>query len=388
MLFLSGPRQSGKSTLAKQLIENSPEAYFSWDDHAFKKTWLRATSDFGNALIKRDIHRIALDEFHKNLKWKNQLKGFFDYLGDQIQIIVTGSAMLNVYRKGADSLTGRFVHFHVHPLTLGELLNPKPTSFREFQRLLENFEALPSTSIARDCSTTLLKYSGFPEPYQAQSEQISQIWSKGRMETIIRQDLREISPLLQTSQVEILASFLPERVSSQFCIKSVSEDLDVAYTTAQRWMLALESIYYHFTLHPYSKSIPRSLKKDAKIYLFDWTVVSDPGKRFENMVACHLKKFVDYYNDLGQADLKLCYLRDKEKNEVDFVLLQKGKPLFTLEVKLSERSMDKTFLKFQKNFSVPHFQIVQTQNVFQVDRSTDRKNAFVLSFERFFANLP
>lgn len=389
MLFLSGPRQAGKTTLAKQLTQHSPASYFNWDDSEFKRTWAIGSKTFGNSLLEKDIRRIVLDELHKNPKWKNQLKGFFDHFGDQLQIIVTGSAMLNVYRKGADSLTGRFVHFHVHPLSLGEIVQSTPISFRDFCSVLVNFEPPLSTSQSRDCTDSLFKFSGFPEPYLSQSEQISRIWTKGRVETMIRQDLRETSQILQMSQVEILASFLPERVSSQFSLQSISEDLDVAYTTALRWVRALESIYFHFAIYPYSKSIPRSLKKESKIYLYDWSAVpSDEGRRFENMVACHLKKFVDYYNDTGQAELGIWYLRDKEKNEVDFLVTHKNKPLFTAEVKLTDRALDKTFLKFQRKFSVPHFQIIKSPGVLQKDRSTDRKDVFVVSFDRFFAGLP
>jgi predicted AAA+ superfamily ATPase len=389
MVFLSGPRQVGKSTLAKTLLKTKLD-YFNWDEPEFRKRWLKGSTSWGESLLETDISRIVIDEFHKNPKWKNQLKGFYDRFGEQIEIIVTGSARLNIYRKGADSLMGRFAHFHVHPFTLGELYQSEPLSYKDFLNWLTVATPVASTSRSRDLSANLLKWSGFPEPFLAQSEAVHRIWSKGRIETMIRQDLRETSHLLQTSQVEILASFLPERVGSPLSVSALREDLDVAHTTITRWLASLENVYYHFSLSPFSRSIPRSLKKEAKVYLYDWTSVEEKGPRFENMVACHLKKMVDFYSDCGEADLKLSYLRDKEKNEVDFIVLDKNRPLFTVEAKVSERHLDPSYKKFQKHLGVPHFQIIEKPGIYQsyFMATAPKERAAVISFDRFFSQLP
>lgn len=388
MLFLSGPRQAGKSTLARSFLKDEKVGYFSWDEPQFKRLWTRGSRAWGDTLLSQDIERIVLDEFHKNLRWKNQLKGFYDHFGRQIQVIVTGSAHLNTYRKGADSLTGRFVHFHVHPFTLGELLDPKPMPFIQFKEWLKDFTPSPVNGEAEKVVEQLERWSGFPEPFLAQSDQVHAIWSRNRLETIIRQDLRDTSQLLQLGQVEVLAGFLPERVGSPLSVQSLVEDLDVAHSTVQRWLAALESVYYHYRVLPMTRSIPRSLKKEPKIYLYDWTLIEGAGPRFENMVAGHLKKLVDHYTDTGQASLELGYLRNKEKDEVDFVLLDKGRAIATFEAKLTDRTLSSGFKKFQKYLRVPHFQVIKTPGVCQRHQDDKGQMATVISFERFFSGLP
>lgn len=386
MLFLSGPRQAGKTTFAKQLLENSSQ-YFNWDNPKFKKEWVSSLDSFAEKVLNEKTPIILLDEFHKNPKWKNQLKAFYDIYGDKIQIMVTGSAKLDTYRKGSDSLMGRFIHFHMHTFSYGELTESKMLSFKDLQEGILNPEKF--NIIVKKNSEEIIKnlfhFSGFPEPYLAASESIHQIWSKNRLELLIRQDIAETSNLLRNHQVDILALLMPDKVGSPLSVQSLTEDLQVSHTTVTRWLNALKQVYYHFDVIPYSKNIARSLKKESKIYLYDWSQVEDVGARFENLVACHLKKAVDYYNDTGQANLSLRYLRDKDKNEVDFIILKNEKPLASFEVKLSELNLDKSFIKFQKKEKFPHFQVVMTSDIF---RSYKELNATVISFNKLFQKLP
>ena len=384
MVFLSGPRQAGKTTLAKEFLKNK-KFYFNWDDIRFRKEWTRSPSQFAEFLLNERDPLIVLDEIHKHPKWKNQIKGMYDIYGDKIKIIVTGSALLNTFRKGSDSLLGRFVHFHLHPFSLGELHRESPLTFSEFSQSLSDFHFPATGGNVNTIQKDMFRWGGFPEPFLAKSEDIHQIWSKNRLELLIRQDLRDLSQFLNHNQIEILASVLPEKVGYPLSITSLKEDLNVAHTTITRWMNALSSIYYHFSVQPYSHKIIRSLKKEGKIYLYDWSSVEEVGPRFENMVASHLLKLVHFYNDTGQASLSLSYLRNKEKQEVDFILLHKKKPLVTIEVKLSDLNLDKTFLKFQKSLHVPHFQILQPEGIF---RTFPEHNACVISFDRFFYQLP
>ncbi len=235
-------------------------------------------------------------------------------------------------------------------------------------------------------SASLLRFGGFPEPFLAQSEKIHRIWSKNRVELLVRQDLRETSHLLNIGQVEILASFLPERVASPLSIQSIAEDLDVAHTTVSRWLASLADVYFHFNVKPYATSIPRSLKKDGKIYLYDWSAIDAEGPRFENMIAVHLAKLVAFYNDTGQADLALHYLRNKEKREVDFLVTNRKKPLFTVEAKLHDLHLARDYETFQRILKVPHFQIVEGHGILRAFKGA--APAYVISFDDFFRRLP
>ncbi len=385
MAFISGPRQCGKTTLVKNMIP-SKEDYFNWDNPAFKKQWVSQIESFTSQVLNKSNPIIALDEFHKNPKWKNQIKGFYDQYAEHIQILVTGSAKLNVYRKGADSLLGRFLHFHLDPLTINEVVQKKTILFEDLLHRVQNFEWLSNSKKEHVLALeNLLKFSGFPEPFKSQKESIYNLWSKSRNELLVREDIPENSQLLRTNQVDILALLLPGKVGSPLSIQNLKEDLDVAHTTVSRWMNALSSVYYHFLVPPFSKKIIRSLKKESKIYLYDWAQIESPGIRFENLIASHLLKMVHYYNDSGQAQLTLHYLRNKDKQEVDFLICQKGEPLFSVEAKVSDLNLDMTFKKFQTHYKFPHYQIVQKPNIY---RKFQTFNACVISFDLFFSLLP
>ena len=386
MAFISGPRQCGKTTLAKSLLVDR-ELYFNWDDHRFKAIWTKSPELIAERAFAQTKPRLVLDEFHKNRRWKTQVKAFYDHHGDNLEIILTGSAHLNAYRKGVDSLMGRFVHFHLLPFSLGELETKAPLAFEEFNSSILAGSWPESSRSSKSLVDSLWKFGGFPEPLLSQSEQVHNIWSRNRLELLVRQDLRDLSRILDLSQVEVLASLLPVRVGSPLSVQSLREDLDCAHTTLTRWLKGLSEVYYHFELKPYSTHVIRSLKKEGKIYLYDWSAIEDMGSRFENMVACHLLKICHYFKDIGESDLKLHYLRDKEKREVDFLVMAKNKPLFSVESKLNQLNLDRAYLQFQKRLKVPHFQIVKTPNICR-RISEGPCPAYVVSFDRFFQQLP
>lgn len=386
MAFFSGPRQCGKTTLAQQLAGSSG-MYLNWDTLASRTLWAKSQDQLATELIDEGKEILVLDEFHKNPKWKNQLKGFYDLHGEDIKIVLTGSAKLNTYKKGSDSLLGRFLHFNIHPFTLAELENTSPNSFERFVQFIKNPKEEPAFSNIASTVDTLFKFGGFPEPFLAQSEQIQKIWSKNRLELLVRHDLKELSQVIQIGQVEILSAFLPDKVGSPLSVQSLKEDLDVAHTTLSRWLNALGLVYYHFLIRPYSKSITRSLKKEPKVYLYDWSTVKNPGLRFENMVACHLLKLIDFFNDTGMADMELFYLRNKEKVEVDFLITLNKKPFFTLEAKLNDHKIDTKHLVFTKQLNVPHFQVTKKTGLLKkYDLLGSKIPSYVISFEKFFAH--
>ncbi len=389
MAFISGPRQAGKTTLAKSLLQDSSN-YYSWDQPEFKRRWIKNQTEIGIAAKEKKNGRIVFDEIHKNPNWKNQLKGFFDQFNEDLEIIVTGSAKLNIFRKGADSLLGRFFHFHVLPFGLSELasFNGNIFSFLQFLKFLNKPVLFELAKSDEKFVEQLFQFSGFPEPLFEKSESVHRVWRKNRIELLIRQDLKDLSNIMQTGQVEILSAFMPDKVGSPISIQTLQEDLDVGYNTVKRWVKHLENVYYHFEIKPFVKSIPRSLKKEGKIYLYDWTQVDSDGARFENMVAVHLLKMVHFYNDTGQAELELKYIRTKDQNEVDFIILSDRRPLFTVEVKLSDTHLDPTFKKFQKFIKVPHFQIIKDTNYLRTYKQDNGLVAYVISFSDFFVKLP
>lgn len=385
MAFISGPRQVGKTTLSKSYQKAFKHSvYKNWDESNFRRLWTKSPNDLKHEFDLARIHDnklIILDEIHKAKGWKQKLKGLFDELGSELNIIVTGSARLNVFKKGGDSLMGRYLNFRLHPLSYGEVTEyPR----MDPEKWKESLFVKPKKNSVQKPLEKLLSYSGFPEPYFAASEKILRIWRKSRNEKIVREDLRDLSRLPELSQVEMLTSLLPGKVGSPLSIQSLREDLEVAHDTVTRWLKYLNQLFYFFEIKPWSKSIPRSLKKEGKIYLYDWTDVHEIGPRFENLIASHLLKACHYWTDTGEGDFELYYLRNKEKQEVDFLICKNQKPWLCMEVKTKETQIDwKIAQKFTSYTRCPFVQVVLTEGVWRVE-----KEALVASAAFVLGGLP
>lgn len=331
MAFVAGPRQVGKTTLAGQLCPD-PEACtrFSWDDVEFRRAWIRDPK----ALIPMDAARrrtVIFDELHKAPRWKSLLKGAYDMRGEHADIVVTGSARLDVFRRGGDSLLGRYFLFRLHPLSAGEVSDIPPASPDTLAaRLRDRIEADAGTLGMLD------EFGGFPEPFLNADRVFRTVWSRMRTERLMREDLRDLSRVQEIALIEAAAALLPSRVGSPFSQKSLAEDLEVSQPTAKRWVTWFTHLYYAFRVQPYARRVARALRKQPKLYLWDWSEVADTAARFENLVASHLLKAVHFWTDSGLGTFDLCYLRDREKREVDFLVVRDRKPWLMVECKLND----------------------------------------------------
>jgi hypothetical protein len=368
MAFISGPRQCGKTTLAKSLLATrGTGVYYNWDETKFRKQWVKDPQLTLPLIIDKTKKPIVIfDELHKAKLWKRNLKGLYDSQDNAYDFIVTGSARLNVYRKGSDSLMGRYYHFRLHPFSVAELL-PSTCSLMPDTMLTHIFSKKESSTTAEELLHNLLQFGPFPEPLFAANKRTLNLWQRNRVEKIIREDLRDLSRIPELSQLEMLASLLPERSAQPLSTKSLGEDLEVSYTSVKRWLNYLKELYYCFTLKPYSKSLARSLKKEAKLYLWDWSEIDNEGARFENLVAGHLLKYCDYLNDTGVGNFKLHYLRNKEKYEIDFLVADNKKCFFAVEVKLSDQTPSPAWHKFMPQLKCPYaIQLVLTPHVYKI----------------------
>jgi len=345
MAFIAGPRQVGKTTLAKHLLAQvgMDAFYFNWDIESHRKAIIKHPEDFWQRTITSPSQhkpRISLDEIHKYPRWKRFLKGLYDAKGKDIEILVTGSGRLDIYQRGGDSLLGRYHLYHLHPFSLGEILKENRNTVlppKEFwENLTRGSPPAGATKALRDLETL----TGFPEPLFSGSETRLRRWRRAHQTLVLREDLRDLTRIREIGLVETMASLLPERVGSPLSINSLKEDLGVNFTTVQGWLGALERLYYLFKIRPYAGRLARTLRREEKVYLFDFSVIEDWGAKFENVVAIHLHRLCDAWTDWGFGDFDLYYVRDREKREVDFLITESRRPYALVETKLRASDID------------------------------------------------
>ena len=324
MVLVSGPRQSGKTTMAKHLCEaagsDTEKRYLNWD----------AAEDREKIILERfpaGAGYLVLDEIHKYSRWRQVVKGLYDKRGKELQILVTGSASLDHYRRGGDSLQGRYHFYRLFPLSCAELGSPSLSTL-----------------------TDLLTYGGFPEPFMLQSEKESRRWSREFRTRVVREDLADIENVQDVSLIEKLLLRMPDLVGSPLSINALREDLQVSHQSVSRWIAMLENLYAVFRIYPFGAPKLRAVKKEAKHYHLDWTLIKDAGARFENLVACHLLKWCFYLQDAEGRDLEVRYFRDIDKREVDFVITEDDKPIHFVEAKISGKSLSPSLRYLKTRF--------------------------------------
>jgi len=389
MRFISGPRQIGKTTLARSFLRqrNLEQLYFNWDLRAVRDRYIQDPYFFEtevyDAQSKRKPAWVCLDEIHKMPKWKNILKDYFDKFEEKIRFIVTGSARLDWLRKSGDALTGRYFLFHLFPLTLSETAgNPLPRQ-REDEKAEDFIEKrISRTGYEQNSLEQLLNYSGFPEPFTKASGRFFKRWQRDTLDQIVREDVRDLTRIIETENVASLVLNLPSRIGSPLSLNALREDIQVSYTAVKNAVSALRLTCVIFLLPPYSRSISRALTKEKKAYFYDWTRCSDPAARFENYVAVELKALAQLWNDSGADRFELYYVRTKDGRETDFLLIRDGKPWCLFEAKLTDGRVETHHLRHAEALgSIPFVQLTQEPNVVKKSRGTFCR----LSASRFFS---
>jgi len=331
IVLLTGPRQSGKTTLSKMLSNNFDYLNFDNPEHRLgflERSWDRA----------KDL--IIFDELHKLKNWKSWLKGIYDTEGVQPRIIVTGSAKLDTYRKVGDSLAGRFFQFRLHPLDLKEI------------KKIENPDDL-QTVLER-----LLDVGGFPEPYLEGSTRFYNRWKRSHLDIILKQDLIDLENVQQITSIETLIQLLRKRVGNPVSYNSLARDLQCSDKTVKRWLTILENMYVIFRVGPFHRNIARTILKAPKYYFYDTgQVIGDSGIKLENLTACALLKEIHYIEDYFGEQAQLYYLKTKDNREIDFFVTRKEAPFLMAEVKWADTSPSRNFTVFSKFF--PHVRKVQ-----------------------------
>jgi hypothetical protein len=372
MVFLAGPRQVGKTTLARQVLETSGNGvYLSFDNRDDRRQIRAARWPGGEATV-------VLDELHKWRGWKGWLKGEFDRHREHLRFLVTGSARLDLYRRGGDSMQGRYHHHRLHPFSCAEAQNP-----RIIRKIVPGREPVVADPVPVELVQSLFTYGGFPEPFLAQSARVLRRWHKERLDRFFREDVRDLDAVRDLTSIEWLADLLPERVGSLLSLNALREDLEVSHRALTHWMDVLERLYHLFRLRPLASPRARSLTKMPKAYLWDWSLVPNRGARFENLVASHLLKLCHHLEDAEGHAVALHYLRDREGREVDFLVTASRKPWFAVETKLQETCPDPALVLFKERLAIPWVYQVTLEG----EHDFVEKGVRVLTAARFLASL-
>ena len=357
MAFMSGPRQVGKTTTSSSFA--SENIYLSWDNDDDRMVILDGPAAVKSRIGISPSRTIIFDELHKYPQWKNFLKGFYDSYGrDKRNIVVTGSARLDVYRKGADSLMGRYFSYRMHPVSVAEILSSN----------IPEQEISHPAKINHEDFTALLKFGGFPEPFLKKNTRFHTKWKRMRFQLLFREELRDFSKIHEIGQVEVLAELIKLQTGQLVNYAALARKIRASQDSIRRWISVLKSLYYCFSVRPWTKNVSRSILKDPKLYLWDWSVIRDEGARCENFIASHLLKAVHWWNDCGFGDFGLYFLRTKDKREVDFLITRDGRPWFLAEVKSSGNS------SLSRNLYYFHERL-ETKQAFQVAIDADYINA-------------
>ncbi|MFH1728717.1 MAG: ATP-binding protein [Pseudomonadota bacterium] len=319
-VFLAGPRQAGKTTLARQLFEKLKYQYLSYDLAEDRQIIIK-----GN--WSREKNLIILDEFHKHVAWKTFLKGYYDTEGNHPSILVTGSAKMNVFRKGNDSMVGRYFYHRLLPLSVVELKDQLN---------------------ANEAVSNLLQYGNFPEPFLKSSKVALKRWQHQYLERVAREDVSDLSNVKNLTKIQLLIDLLRARVGSTISYSSLAQDIEVAPQTVKEWINLLEQLYIVFRVTPYHHNIARSILKEPKVYFFDCTMAFDEKAHLENLVAISLLKHLWFQEDTMGINGSLYFMRTKDGKEIDFLTVQDNKTIHAIEVKRSDEKLHPGFKYFSK----------------------------------------
>ena len=350
MTFLAGPRQSGKTTCSQMVGEHFERSiYMNWDSQSHRSLIIEGqeavATHAGLDILQNEKPCIILDELHKYKHWKQFLKGFYDLYKTKCHLLVTGSSRLDIFRHGGDSLMGRYFLYRMHPLSVAECLHTTPST-----QLLRSPQQIDSEQYH-----ALYEFGGFPKPFLTQSSQFSNRWQRLRLQQLVKEDIRDGTRIRDLALLECLVELLQHQSGHGITYKNLANKIGVAINTITQWIEVLSAFYYCFTIKPWHNNVSRSLLKEPKLYLWDWSLVKNDGARFENFIASHLLKAVHFWTDMGHGEFDLFYIRTLDQYEVDFVVTKDRKPWILIEAKQSHKQPINPHLKkYQHTLNAPH----------------------------------
>ena len=400
MIFIAGPRQSGKSTLLERFLgqQDCAPLLYNWDTPKVKALYREDPTFFESdarllATPAKELW-IGLDEIHKRTQWKDILKGYYDQFHGDFRFIITGSARLDLFRKTGDALIGRYFLFHLYPFSLTEIGSRAFKSLTLWHNIIkkEKWESIfvgitDTEPVPYDLWQQMYRFGPFPEPLLKADTVFSNLWHQDYLSLYLREEIRDLTRISDIDGVESLAILLPKRVGSILSINSMRDDLNVSHGTIDSWLNALRRLYLIFSLPPWQKKIHRAIKKERKYYFYDWCYIpeTDVGPRFENMVAVGLNRLCTALKENGLGAYDLYFVRDLAKREVDFLIVKNDTPVLLIEAKVKDLNISGFALNQAKRLGeIPIIQLTHKPGVLKKMGG----NAAVISAHHFFSGLP
>lgn len=327
LVVLTGPRQVGKTTLARNLMSRfAPAQYLSWDIADDRVILQRASWNRRSRLL-------VMDEIHKMPGWKAWLKGVADGRESEQALLVTGSARMDTFRQSGESLAGRYFAWRLHPVCVREW-------------------CAHSAASPVDALHHLMRRGGFPEPCLAENDELADRWRAQYYTDLVREDVLEFSRLHEITTMRLFLDMLRARVGSPLSLASMARDLAVSPNTLKRYLDVLQALFIVFAVQPWHRNVGRALLQAPKVYFFDTGLVrDDPGARLENAVAAMLLKHTQFRRDALGKETGLHYIRTKDGAEVDFALSEEGELTHLVECKYADTALHKPLTRFAEQFA-------------------------------------
>ena len=400
MIFIAGPRQSGKTTLLENFLakHGCSSLFFNWDTPKVKTLYREDPTFFESEARSlcsgnRDVW-VALDEIHKRTKWKDILKGYYDQFHKVFRFAISGSARLDLFRRTGDALIGRYFLFHLYPFSISEVGSKSFEKLTLWHEIIKNenwsdlFDLIADNKpLPYDLWQQMYEFGPFPEPLLKGDKAFSNMWHQDYLSLYLREEIRDLTRISDIDGVETLVSLLPNRVGSMLSINSLKENLYVSHATVTTWLDSLNKLYLIFSLQPWQRKIHKAIKKEKKYYFYDWSYIleENEGARFENMVAVGLNRLCNQLRENGLGHYKLFFVRDLSKREVDFLIAREETPVLLVEAKTNNIKISGFALNLAKKLDdIPIIQLNHKSGVLK----KLGQNAFVISASHFFSNLP
>jgi len=327
----------------------------------------------------------VFDEIHKYPRWKNILKGYYDEWKNSINFVITGSARLDYLRQSGDSLVGRYFLFKMNPLHPHDLTGFVLNRDSAWHPKLSMIPFDEPDKTFQDATAQLYDLNGFPEPVSVGTKDFYERWKNDHISLITNEDIRDLSRIIHIQKLQTLVFLLPERVGSPLSLNNLKNILGCAHASVKNWLEALKKVYLVFEIAPFAARLKRSVLKEHKYYFWDWGLIEDQGKRFENFIAVQLQRAVSAWNEWGKGDYRLMYVRTKDGREIDFIITEKDKPYLLIECKVNEKNLAPNLVYFKDRIKVPiAFQVInEAAYLKQVERGV-----FIVGRDRFLQILP